>query len=71
MPRSVVEIDTEERKGVMCFQRFFVALKPCIDGLLQGCGPYNSMDSTYLTRRSRWQLAAAEDLILHAACDQV
>jgi hypothetical protein len=31
MPRSVVEIDTEEHKGAMCFQMFFVALKPCID----------------------------------------
>jgi hypothetical protein len=31
---SVVEYDTEENKGNICFRRFFVALKPCIDGFL-------------------------------------
>lgn len=40
-------------------ERFFVALKPCIDGFLQGCRPYIAMDSTHLTGRSRGQLAAA------------
>jgi hypothetical protein len=42
----------------MFFRRFFVALKPCIDGFLQGCRPYIAMDSTHLTGRSRGQLAA-------------
>jgi hypothetical protein len=37
MSRSVVELDTENHKGDMCFRRFFVALKPCIDVFLQGC----------------------------------
>jgi len=39
--------------------RFFVALKPCIDGFLQGCRPYIAMDATHLTGRSRGQMAAA------------
>jgi len=57
MPGSIVELDTEEQKGEKCFRRFFVALKPCIDGFLQGCRPYIAMDSTHLTGRSRGQLA--------------
>jgi hypothetical protein len=43
----------------MWFRRFIVALKPCIDGFLQGCRPHISMDSTHLTGRSRRQLVAA------------
>ncbi|XP_040381808.1 uncharacterized protein LOC121054912 [Oryza brachyantha] len=58
LPGSIVELDTEEDKGSVYFRRFFVALKPCIDGFLQGCRPYIAMDSTHLTRRSRGQLAA-------------
>jgi hypothetical protein len=58
MPDSVVEIDTEEHKGEVCFRRFFVAPKACIDGFVQGCMPYIAMDSTHLTGRSRGQLAA-------------
>jgi len=48
MPGSIVELDTEEHNGDVCFRRFFVALKPCIDGFLQGCRPYIAMDSTHL-----------------------
>lgn len=59
IPGSIVELDTEEHNGDVCFRRFFVALKPCIDGFLQGCRPYIAMDSTHLTGRSRGQLAAA------------
>jgi hypothetical protein len=58
MPGSVVEYDTEENKGNICFKRFLVTLKPCIDGFLQGCRPYIAMDATHLTGRSREQLAA-------------
>jgi hypothetical protein len=36
VPSSVVELKTEEHNGHVCFMRFFVALKPCIDGFLQG-----------------------------------
>ena len=60
VPGSIVEIDTEEDdNGFVCFSRSFVALKPCIDGFLQGCRPYIAMDATHLTGRSRGQLAAA------------
>ena len=60
VPGSIVEIDTEEDdNGYVCFSRSFVALKPCIDGFLQGCRPYIAMDATHLTGRSRGQLAAA------------
>lgn len=59
MPGSIVELDTEDWKGEKCFRRFFIALKPCIDGFLEGCRPYIAMDSTHLTGRSRGQLAAA------------
>jgi len=30
VPGSVVEMETEEHNGHVCFMRFFVALKPCI-----------------------------------------
>lgn len=59
MPGSIVELDTEEFNGETCFRRFFVALKPCIDGFLEGCRPYIAMDSTHLTGKARGQLAAA------------
>lgn len=59
VPSSIVELDTEDHNGDVCFTRFFVALKPCIDGFLQGCRPYIAMDATHLTGRSRGQLAAA------------
>lgn len=59
VPDSIIELDTEEHNGDVCFKRFFVALKPCIDGFLQGCRPYIAMDSTHLTGRSRGQLASA------------
>ncbi|XP_062186670.1 uncharacterized protein LOC133890252 [Phragmites australis] len=59
VPDSIIELDTEEHNGDVCFKRFFVALRPCIDGFLQGCRPYIAMDSTHLTGRSRGQLASA------------
>jgi hypothetical protein len=59
VPGSVVELDTEVHKGKIWFRRFFVALKPSIDGFLSGCQPYIVMDATHLTGRSRGQLAAA------------
>lgn len=65
VPGSIVEIDTEIHQGDVCFMRFFVALKPCIDGFLQGCRPYISIDATHLTGRSRGQLAAAVALDGH------
>jgi hypothetical protein len=59
LPGSVVELQTEQHNGKECFMRFFVALKPCIDGFLQGCRPYIAMDATHLTGRARGQLASA------------
>ena len=60
LPGSVVELETEEHNGDVCFMRFFVALKPCIDDFLQECRPYIAMDATHLTGRSRGQLAAVD-----------
>jgi hypothetical protein len=57
VPGSIVELETEEHNGNVCFMRSFVALKPCIDGFLQGCRPYIAIDATHLTGRSRGQLA--------------
>jgi hypothetical protein len=59
LPGSVVELDTEIHGGDVCFRRFFVALKPCIDVFVNGCKPYIAMDSTHLTGRSRGQLTLA------------
>jgi hypothetical protein len=58
VPGSIVELDTEKDDNCdLCFSRFFVALKPCINGFLQGCRPYIAMDAKHLTGRSRGQLA--------------
>jgi hypothetical protein len=66
VPGSIVELDTEkDENGDLCFSRFFVALKPCIDGFLQGCRSYIAMDATHLTGRSRGQLAAAVAVDCH------
>lgn len=35
-----VEIHTKTIKGETYFYRMFIALKPCVDGFLQGCRPY-------------------------------
>jgi hypothetical protein len=49
-PGSVLEIDTEvTADGKVYFSKFFMALKPCIDGFKAGCHPYLSIDSTFLT----------------------
>ena len=48
-PGSVVEIDTTtDEEGKVRFSRFFCAFKACIDGFVNGCRPYISMDSTAL-----------------------
>jgi hypothetical protein len=46
MPGSVVEIDVQEDDDGIYFCRFFCAFKPCIDGFMNGCRPYLSIDST-------------------------
>jgi len=48
-PGSIVEVDTiVDDAGKICFHRFFMALRPCIDGFIAGCRPYLSIDSTAL-----------------------
>ena len=65
-PGSVVEIDTEvSAKGEVKFSKFFMALKPCIDGFKAGCRPYLSIDSSFLTGKWNGQLAACNALDGH------
>jgi hypothetical protein len=35
----------------------FMALKPCIDGFVNGCIPYVSIDSTFVNEKWNGQLA--------------
>ena len=48
-PGSKVIIDHYIVNGEFRFRRFFFAMKPCIDGFLNGCRPYLAIDSTFLT----------------------
>lgn len=64
-PGSIVEIELEKLGNKMCFKRLFVALKPCIDGFLQGCRPYVGVDSTKLTGKYTRQLASATSVDGH------
>ncbi|WVZ87149.1 hypothetical protein U9M48_033836 [Paspalum notatum var. saurae] len=56
---SSVVIDHHTIEGKIRFNRLFFAMKPCIDGFLNGCRPYLAIDSTFLTGRFRGQLACA------------
>ena len=47
-PESVVEIEVLETDGNVYFHRFFCALKPCIDGFLEGCRPYTCSRLAFL-----------------------
>ena len=49
-PGSVVEIDnvTDPNDGIIRFSRFFCAFKASIDGFVNGCRSYLSIDSTAL-----------------------
>jgi hypothetical protein len=65
-PGSVVEIDTEVTEdGSVYFSKFFMCLKPCIDGFKAGCRPYLSIDSSFLTGKWNGQLAACNALDGH------
>ena len=55
---SVVEIEVLEVDGEVYFHRFFCALKPYIDGFLEGCRPHLSIDATALNGRWNDHLAA-------------
>jgi len=58
-PGSVIEIDLKEVDGKVYFHRFLCALSPCIEGFLEICRPYLSVDSTALNGRWNGHLAAA------------
>ena len=65
-PGSVVEIDTEVSEADdVKFSKFFMALKPCIDGFKAGCHPYLSIDSSFLTGKWNVQLVASNALDGH------
>ena len=65
MPGSVVEIDVQEDNEGIYFHRFFCAFKPCIDGFLNGCRPYLSIDSTALNGAWNGQLASVTSVDGH------
>jgi len=58
-PSSFVVIDHHTINNKIRFNRLFFAMKPCIDGFLQGCRPYLSVDSTFLMGKFRGQLCVA------------
>jgi hypothetical protein len=59
-PGSIVEVDVKSEGGKVYFCRFFMALRPCIDGFLNGCRPYVSIDSTFMNGKWNGQLASIE-----------
>ncbi|CAO2190652.1 unnamed protein product, partial [Urochloa humidicola] len=65
MPGSVVEIDVVERDDGVYFNRFFCCFKPSIDGFLNGCRPYLSIDSTALNGRWKGHMPSATSLDGH------
>ena len=64
-PGSIVEIDTTTSEGEVHFSKLFIAFKPCIDGFLNGCRPYISIDSTHLNGKWKGQLAVVTALDGH------
>lgn len=58
-PGSFVVIDHHTINKKVRFNRLFFAMKPCIDGFLQGCRPYLAVDSTFLSGKFRGQLCVA------------
>jgi hypothetical protein len=67
-PGSFVVIDHHKILEQIRFNRLFFAMKPCIDGFLNGCRPYLAVDSTFLTGRFRGQLACAVAVDGHIGC---
>ena len=56
---SVFEIDTKVTKdGKVIFSKFFMSLKPCMDGFKAGCRAYLSINSSFFTGKWNGQLAA-------------
>jgi hypothetical protein len=62
----VVEIDTiTDEEGIVRFNRFFYAFKASIDGFLNGCRPYITVDSTALNGLWNGHMPAALALDRH------
>ena len=64
-PGSVVEIDTMKVGKKVHFSRFFCAFKGSIDGFLEGCRPYISIDSTALNGQWNGHMPAANAIDGH------
>jgi hypothetical protein len=60
-----VVIDHHTINGKIRFRRFFLAMKPCIEGFISGCRPYLAIDSTFLTGKFKGQLANASTVDGH------
>jgi len=65
MPGNVVEIELVQKDEGVFFHSFFCYLKPSIDGFLNGCRPYLSIDSTALNGRWNGHLFSAMALDGH------
>ena len=65
MPGSVVEIEVVNTEEGVFFYRFFCCMKPSIDGFLNGCRPFLSIDSTALNGRWNGHLPSATALDGH------
>jgi hypothetical protein len=47
------------------FRRIFIALRPCIEGFLEGCRPFIGVDASCLHGKYRGQLASATGVDSH------
>jgi hypothetical protein len=56
---SIIEIDIKQVDGQLYFHRYFCALSPCIEGFLEDCRPYISIDSTTFNGRWNGHMATA------------
>jgi hypothetical protein len=64
-PGSVVEIATVKVGNKVHFSRFFCTFKGSIDGFLEGCRPYISIDSTALNGQWNGHMPAANAIDGH------
>jgi len=64
-PGSVVEIDTVNVDGKVHFSRFLCSFKASLDGFINGCRPYISVDSTALNGEWNGHMPAANAIDGH------
>ena len=62
-PSSIVEVELEKVGEQNRFKRIFVALKPCIDGFLDGCKPFIGLDASSMNGKYLGQLVSATGLM--------